>query len=692
MNRVMYDMSNLNTLVSLAYIKTSNNPLAVFSNYILYLLIKAPDKKLRLDELKTGLSEQFGLNMPQQMINSCIRILKSNGEIVVLPGGGGYMLGTTAFDIDVFEANMRRLHEQETAVIKDLIAYVSTTYKIDWAEDAAKTYLSSFLNEEGNGVKLFLAQNIDSKTSKITPSWYIGRYITFTQAKTDSVEKAYLEDIVNGMMIYEGVYQTNDYQQDRIQKFRGTTFYFDTKLILRALGYSWDAQVQSVKEFIHLIQNEYNGNIGIFHQTIAEVENALLRAGNDYKDGVRISDRELRMYAELHPTGASLMCEASTSVKERLKKEFSIHCAEDTDWNADETRGNSIDETQITDFILKKHEWRAGAVKNDVAIINQINILRKGDYSVRYGEKKKLPVFVTTNKDLVFTFREYVSETLEQDPTANWSVQALPIISDNMVLFRLWVPYASKYNELPALTLSRYAYAAQNSDTAYFEKLRETTFAYQQEHGVDLINLSEIRRQKLEDILAAKTQGDADELSVELVASSVDELVKMESISLREEISSLQDTVKGQENEIDKRDDRIIELAANPLVNRIGRIPRLLIFLSRIWWVLTSLILYILSSHIVGYVSDNVSIPLILTAVPIVVQIILLIADKWMDKKDAQKFAVKWAIEQVWKGYVNKCVSKISKEEEKYKAQIIDYCLEQTPLFKRYSDFCTYRP
>ena len=76
LNGVIFDMKNQNSLISLAYIKVSDNPLRVFCNYILYLLMKEPGKELRADILKDKLLQEFGLSMPQQLINNCVRILE----------------------------------------------------------------------------------------------------------------------------------------------------------------------------------------------------------------------------------------------------------------------------------------------------------------------------------------------------------------------------------------------------------------------------------------------------------------------------------------------------------------------------------------------------------------------------------------------------------------------------------------
>ena len=258
------------------------------------------------------------------MIDTCIRILKKNGNIKLLPHGAGYSIESTSFDTKEFEAVLHRLQKQEAVVLASVADFVNQKYKKNWTQEDAKRNLSYFLAEEGYGAKLFFQEEFQIDSSVNSPSWYIGRYISHIRQSKDSLELTYLEDIVNGMMIYQGVYQTTDYNQDKGQKFKGTTFYFDTKLILRALGYSWDAQVQATSELINLITDEYKGRIGIFHQTLAEVKNALSRAGRSYNNAERIADDELQIYSELNPTGASLFLEASTSVEERLKNELKI--------------------------------------------------------------------------------------------------------------------------------------------------------------------------------------------------------------------------------------------------------------------------------------------------------------------------------------------------------------------------------
>ncbi len=597
MDWVIMNMENPNTLVSLAYIKVYDNPLSVFCNYILYSLMTSSDSSLRADQLKQKIAERFGLNMPQTMVDNCIQILKRSGEVEVLPGGKGYSIISTQFDIQNFESNMRRLHEQEEAVLQSISEFVKDRFRLDWSTEQAKEYLSAFLNEEGNGARLFLSQEPRADYSKVSPSWYIGRYISDAQSNANSPEKIYLEEIVNGMMIYQGIYQTNNYRQNKDQKFKGTVFFLDTKLVLRMLGFSWDAHVQATRELVDLITKKYEGRIGVFPQTVTEVRHALTTAACCYKNSKPIADEELKMYSELQPRGSVLFEEVAISVTDILEENYNVIVSPSINWNTPDVIRHSINTDEIKEYILNQHNWRVAAVENDVQIINQINILRKGDYSVRYGGKAKRPVFLTTNTDLVFSFKEYVSSALETGSSVKWNVHALPVIADNMVLFRLWVPHASQYSNLPALTLARYAYAAQNPTTQSFEKMRELASLYKTQQGVYRIDLSEMRRRQLEDILIVKSHGDLEQITSDMVALSYQEMMKMDNVDLNDKVKALSASNQSRAIIIDNMNKQIVRLAAKPYVDKLG-LWRGVIWAARFWWVIAAIVLAFASTMI----------------------------------------------------------------------------------------------
>ena len=102
----------------------------------------------------------------------------------------------------------------------------------------------------------------------------------------------------------------------------------------------------------------------------------------------------------------------------------------------------------------------------------------------------------------------------------------------------------------------------------------------------------------------------------------------------------------------------------------------------------TTAILYTLAETINNYVTEHVTLTYIVSATPIIVQLVLAALDKWFDKRDAHNFAIKWAVEYVWKKYVERIKSMLSTEDKAYETQVIEYCLNNTNIFYKYKRFC----
>lgn len=664
-------MNKMNSLISLAYLKANDNPLHVFCQYIRYLLLKSPNQQLRADELKEGLRDEFGLKMPQQVINNCIRMLKKSGEVTLLPKGAGYAIGNTNFDVQRFEDTRRRLQIQEEEVLRSLVDFVSEKYKKEWSMDEAKDHLSNFLDKEGYGSQLFLEKELTVEQTRVSPSLYIGRYISYIQKnEPDSLVNQYLKEIVNGMMIFQGLHQTDDYQQYKNQKFKGTVFYFDTKLVLRALGFSWGAQVESVQEMVKLLREKYDAKIGIFPQTMREVQNALLSAGSAYKAHRAIQDFELRLYAELNPDNASFLCEYAQNLNDLLYRHLGIEDITYIDRASPAAQKYNIAVKQIIDFIEDKHGWRRGAIEFDVEVINQINILRKGNYTIPYGGKLALPVFVTSNAKLSYAFRDYINET--KDGKNDWNSHALPVISDNMLLYRIWLPYANEYSNLPALTLSRFAYAAQSEGTVFFEKFKAIASTMETVKDIDLINTTEAVRNRIEDILIEKTDGDLEQMDEAVVANSLEEYNRLDKLLLTNENESLKKDKQSLKTDVQN-------LIIQDYANKIELWDRVLLFVAKFWWVVGAAILYMILSAI----QSNPYVQCVSIA-PLIIHLIGVVLDKAIDDVGGRFMLYKWALDSVKSRYVKKLEQKISNlNGDADKEAIIKACLEHTAIFNK---------
>lgn len=675
-----------NTLIALAYAKENDNPLEVFGNYIWICLLETPENQLRYDKLHDKIEERFGIKMPHHMIKMCCKVLEKQGKIKKLPKGAGYKCCDFSFDLAKFNSKVEQLSYKERLLVNGLLT-LAEDYNLKWYYEYAKNCMTEFLLVKGNAVSLFTKKSIQNlkKDNRIPDEWYAGKYIL--ECNDDRAE--YLLDIVNGLMVYLGVYETNDYYQDCSQKFRNTDFYIDTKLLLRLMGFSWNLEIETSKEFVDLIKKEYGGNICVFEHTIGEIESALYNASECIDKNEIIPDTELRMYVELNKCDAYDLKLHSQSVKALIEK-MGLKIKPTIDWNMVDSQIHNLDGEQLQAYIKSKHpKWKERAIANDVLAINNINILRKGDYSVKYGGRKKLPVFITSNTPLVWCIRDYIIDNGDTDKgVAYWKVNALPIITDNMLMCRLWLPKAQAKSSIPAMTLARSAYAAQQVDNTFFEKLRISAMELKEKHQVDVIDISAVRKEKLEEVLIKNTQGEMDDISPEILANSVDEVIKLETIELTETIEGLQQEKKEHILEIQRGKECIIKSAVERYRNKM-RIGNILILFAEKYWIIIAII-FALSSIAISNLK-NMS---LFNTIPCftILYIVLTIANKIIEKvfnrNSVGEKLMKKVIDHVWKKYAKNIRSGLLDFERNVETEILGACIEENELLSKYRQYC----
>lgn len=172
----LFAMANSNTLLALAYIRESKNPLSVICNLIQYCLNISADNKLRYDQLKSSMTEHFGLSMPNHVIDCCVKYLVKEKAIEKLPNGEGFLLIEARFDVDRFIQEKESLAAAENRFIHGLQEYVKAEFKIEWSESESYEYLSKLvLNEDFNESIIENSIEIDTKNfpKYISNTWYV---------------------------------------------------------------------------------------------------------------------------------------------------------------------------------------------------------------------------------------------------------------------------------------------------------------------------------------------------------------------------------------------------------------------------------------------------------------------------------------------------------------------------------------
>lgn len=688
-------MDSKNTILALAYIRETKNPLSVFCNMITYCLHLSPKKILRNDELIKSVGENFGLRFQQHLINTCIRLLKTGKQINILSNGAGYQLVDINLDIKQFEKDRKELNAKEEKLLFNLIGYVGN-FKKSWSLDDARNYLTKFLVDNENAYNIFVYGKVESREENknyISPNWYVKMFIEEI-IKSKNSDYEYLIEVVRGLMIYVGLNQTSDYTQEKNQKFRGTCFYLDTKLLLRILGYSWTAAVEATQELVNFIVKDYEGRICVFEHTIGEVKAALAAAEDGLRKNIGVENPELRAFKILKNYNAEDFKIAGDAVRNTVENILKYEIAQNPKWNDNDVRKYNLDWDKLFIYIKTEHPtWNVHAIMNDISSINYINILRKGDYRQKYGGKDKLPVFVTTNYPLIKDIRNYITKCIrEVDCSSNWSKQYLPVISDNSLMFRLWLPKSSNYSNLPILTLARTVYTVQQQDNEFYERVKATAKDVSQKHQYDVVDLPEYRNEKLYKVLAEKSGGNFEKIDDEMVASSFEELLQLETAADKDTIKQLsnekdallkdKELLSDEKNALVKEKDiKLVDAYSQKYLDKLG-LNWLFIFIAKYWWIVSAILIVGLTlgaDYLVNKYIKHTWLTMILVVIPFLLKVI--------DKLFCQKFFVNTLenrlINKAKVNYICKIKEKLTSDEYDYENAILDYCIQNSKIFNK---------
>jgi hypothetical protein len=687
----MNDLKNRNSLIALAYIRDNENPMKPLCNHIMYCMSVAPEVILSENLIAERVANEFGMQMTLHLIRICMRILHGEKKIKKEPNGTGYSLLDKSFDLHSFDEQRQIFRDKEETLVNGLIEYVKDM-QLYWTYTEARDHLASFLIDKDNAARLFIDEDIETVDRKpqIRPAWYVSKYITYLRDSENEYNE-FLVDVVNGLMVYIGVYFTNNYEQNKNQRFKGTDFYIDTKLLLRVLGFSWELETKVANELIKLIRDEYGGNICVFEHTIGETVNALATASRQIRKGERIRDNELRHYAERHQYDDFDFDLFSESIKERVANEFRFRMQMPISFEDSTRYKYHLDRNSLADYIRDQSGWDDMVISNDVDSLFFINVLRKGDYSERFGGRSRLPIFITTNTALVRYVRNYISNFGESDTgIANWSTNALPIASDNMIMYQLWLPKASNHTSIPKLTLARNAYAAQQTDSEFYEKLKATANKLGSKHGqrVDLADLSERRKMKLEEILIKNTSGNIDDMEPDILTTSIDELIAVETLDLKNMVNQLDEEKKDQSLIIAEKNEQIIRSAAARYRGK-SIMNRLFIGAADNFWLVVAFLIGIIGvtiDSIIGVFSFS-NLHNYIFLVPILIFILEKLFERLADSRYVSSYLVKISVSRAWSSFSKRVCNSLEGLEKELQREILSCCLTESSLFSKYRKY-----
>jgi len=523
-----------------------------------------PEDIIALSDLQSQIRNRFGLEIPQNTINSLLKRVKKHGYIYVKKGV--YSRDKKRLGKLNFKQIQQRVIQSHEALIEGIAEFVLENYATNWTSKYAERALEEYLQE--NQIKLLndLIENKQDRTSisqttKPTPQYLIAKYIEYLQVSQSS-KLDFLETVVKGNMLANSIFLTEPSTYQR--KFKNTTVFIDTPLVIFALGYAGEPRKWPVTELISLLKN-YGDQLKIFRHSLDEIVGILSACAEvirrrQFKDSYGPS---IEYFIESGFTETDVMM-----FVENLESDLSGLGITVVDKPPYDEYESVINEEAFCEYLQERLSYSTKRpLERDKDSIAAILRLRRGQTYISIEECQA--IFVTSNSNLAYSARDY--------PDFNFQVGTAPLVVTDYELTNLvWLKDPSLSPNLPRRRLIADSYASiQPSDTLWAKYLR--TIEHLEENGKISSDQYFVLRHSIQakSELMEKTRGDErifTEGTVEEILKSVEERLRADDIAkLNAEARARQEALQKYEREREAR-IRFEEAAKRKEQERIEKI------------------------------------------------------------------------------------------------------------------------
>ncbi len=555
--RVVRGMNNKQSLISvstLSYIWESNQmdnvdllrPFVLFSLNEMYEY----DQRDKIDEKKVAefLNNEFSFdNIPIGVIRKILERLCKKTDYIIRDHNDYYLVKDLLKEISSFNSKHDEAQKDISFVLEKfrekLVAL--NALKSNCSEVDVQNALFEFL--ESNGYILIKNINtigkMDIKDNKVHLA--ICRII-IEEADNNSVLFNKFLKVVEGYMLSNVIYL--QIENNNFSSLKNLDVYFDSPLILEALGYKSEQANKMTEEMMDLL-TEQNAKIKCFTHNYKEVDGFLEKYKHSKRNKNKDSNiKTIELFDENNFSEEqvdnviihlkNLISNKQISIEERPSLDSLTH---------KENHKYVINYEKFKKFIKDNYQYNNRLsdifIENDIDSINSIAVLRKNQRYKNIDECKA--IFVTKNYDLVHLTNKY----LDYKPFEEIGL----IISDTDLITLLWQKNYSKNKDLPRIKIISNALAGYNPSTNMLNKIR-TIVSNMEKAGINDDNaiISTILSSHTKKVdLMEITDGNPNNLTEEKLLKVITKEKDREAYKLNKEIENL----KNKLDELKKNDE-----------------------------------------------------------------------------------------------------------------------------------------
>ena len=443
---------NLEGITSLAILKVNwdegeKDYLENFMPFVAERLRQGPADEVSLPELQEALSAHIGLDVPQGVVRTLLKRAHKRGYVSVV--SKVYLRDLGALGPSEMKRKTAEIQRKCQALIVELQRFAREQFGIEWNEDQADEALLGYVRsvaapvvqaaQDGSPVRL---QNGGRGSQHV--DYVVSAFIQRLHAQ-DPTSFGYLEDVAKGCMLASVLYYEDP--NAVVRKFEGVSVYFDTPLLLSAIGVNGPEMEAPCLELFALLQGQ-DVELRIFRHTVDEMQGVL--------DGHARRPRAERVI-RIPTVGEPVQTRLSSSdlrlmadtLEDRLRR-LGIRVEERPDFD----RRYTLDERKLDDMLQAEINYvRDDTRTHDAEAVTAIHRLRRGRLPARLEQSQA--VFVTTNSKLVRVSRAFFASQF-----GSRAFDAPHCILHDDLATRLWLKTPNAAPDLPRRQLIARSYAA----------------------------------------------------------------------------------------------------------------------------------------------------------------------------------------------------------------------------------------
>lgn len=257
--------------------------LAIYAPFVCHCLAKSSDTVVSTPTLQKALKDEWGLDLPQAVINRILKQLKADGKVVLVDGV--YQVDSAELDADDLSAIRSDVERARRELLDGLRDFAAEHFELSWTDDEAAAALDTYVDAFSSRVLAAAVTGGDIEAGP--PDTDADRYVVHRFAAFANERRQPLFDAllirVKGRMLADSMYYLDD-NRDEVPSLERVEVYLDGPILLFVLGYAGPEIQGQYTELVDMLKRQ-TAVVRCFEHSVTEAREILDAAAAKARTG-----------------------------------------------------------------------------------------------------------------------------------------------------------------------------------------------------------------------------------------------------------------------------------------------------------------------------------------------------------------------------------------------------------------------